>query len=38
LSGPQAATGKDDENGARMALDIVNAQGLVIGGKKTRLN
>lgn len=36
LTGPQAATGKDDENGARMALDYINAQGLVIGGKKTR--
>ncbi|MEQ6289005.1 branched-chain amino acid ABC transporter substrate-binding protein [Vogesella sp. GCM10023246] len=36
LTGPQAATGKDDENGARMALDYVNSQGLVIGGKKTK--
>ncbi|WP_240902548.1 branched-chain amino acid ABC transporter substrate-binding protein [Aquitalea denitrificans] len=36
LTGPQAATGKDDENGARMALDYINAQGLVIAGKKTR--
>lgn len=36
LTGPQAATGKDDENGARMALDYINTQNLVIGGKKTR--
>jgi branched-chain amino acid transport system substrate-binding protein len=36
LTGPQAAIGKDDENGARMALDKVNAQGIVADGKKVR--
>lgn len=37
LSGAQAHYGKDNENGARMALDELNAQGVVIGGKKVRL-
>ena len=36
LTGPQAAIGKDDENGVRMAIERLNAQGLVIGGRKTR--
>ena len=36
LTGPQAAIGKDDENGVRMAIERLNAQGLVIGGQKTR--
>ncbi len=36
LSGPQAHYGKDNENGARMAIEDLNAQGLTIGGKKVR--
>ena len=36
LSGPQAHFGKDNENGARMAIDDLNAQGITIGGKKIR--
>ncbi|WP_321795239.1 branched-chain amino acid ABC transporter substrate-binding protein [Caballeronia sp. J97] len=36
LTGPQAATGKDDENGVRMAIERLNAEGVVIGGQKTR--
>ncbi|MEK6349139.1 MAG: branched-chain amino acid ABC transporter substrate-binding protein [Burkholderia sp.] len=36
LTGSQAATGKDDENGVRLAIERLNAQGLVIGGRKTR--
>lgn len=34
LTGPQAATGKDDENGLRMAIDRLNAQGTLVGGRK----
>jgi branched-chain amino acid transport system substrate-binding protein len=36
LTGPQSHLGKDNENGPRMAIDELNAQGLVIGGKKVR--
>ena len=36
LSGPQAHFGKDNENGARMAIDDLNAQGITIGGKKIK--
>ncbi|MBI3776108.1 MAG: branched-chain amino acid ABC transporter substrate-binding protein [Gammaproteobacteria bacterium] len=36
LTGPQASLGKDNENGARLAFDEANAQGLVIGGKKVK--
>jgi branched-chain amino acid transport system substrate-binding protein len=36
VSGPQAAYGKDNENGARMAIDDLNAQGVVINGKKIK--
>ena len=36
VSGPQAHFGRDNENGARMAVDELNAQGLTIGGKKVR--
>ena len=36
VSGPQAHYGRDNENGARMAVDELNAQGLKIGGKKIR--
>jgi branched-chain amino acid transport system substrate-binding protein len=34
LSGPGAHQGKDIENGARMAIDDLNAKGITIGGKK----
>ena len=37
LSGPQATYGKDNENGARMAVEDLNAKGVVIGGKKVKL-
>jgi branched-chain amino acid transport system substrate-binding protein len=36
LTGPLSSFGKDDENGARMAIDELNARGVVIGGKKAR--
>ena len=36
-SGGQAHLGKDNENGARMAIDELNAKGVVIGGKKAKL-
>src|SRR5574343_1541675 len=36
VSGPQAHYGRDNENGARMAVDELNAQGVSIGGKKVR--
>jgi branched-chain amino acid transport system substrate-binding protein len=36
VSGPQAAYGKDNENGARMAIEDLNAQNVVIGGKKIK--
>jgi branched-chain amino acid transport system substrate-binding protein len=35
-SGQQADIGKDNENGARMAIDELNAKGVMIGGKKAR--
>ncbi|HPP83457.1 MAG TPA: branched-chain amino acid ABC transporter substrate-binding protein [Rubrivivax sp.] len=35
-SGPIAHLGKDNENGARMAIDDLNAKGVTIGGKKAR--
>ena len=34
LSGSQAHYGKDNENGVRMAIDDLNKQNIVIGGKK----
>jgi branched-chain amino acid transport system substrate-binding protein len=37
LSGPIAHLGKDNENGARMAIDELNKDGLVIGGTKVTL-
>ena len=37
LTGPQAHLGKDNDNGARLALDEINAAGLTLGGKKVRL-
>lgn len=36
LSGPQAAFGKDNENGARMAIADLNAKGIKIGGKTAK--
>ncbi len=37
LTGPSAHLGKDTENGARLAIDDLNAKGFVVGGKKVRL-
>ena len=37
LTGPQAHIGKDNENGTRMAIEDANAKGVIIGGKKVRL-
>ena len=36
LSGPIAHLGKDNENGARMAIEELNAKGVSIGGKKIK--
>jgi branched-chain amino acid transport system substrate-binding protein len=36
LSGPSAHQGKDIENGARLAIDDLNAQGAAIAGKKVK--
>jgi len=36
VSGPQAHYGRDNENGARLAVDELNAQGVKIGGNKVR--
>ena len=36
MSGMQAHYGKDNENGVRMAIEDLNAQNIVIGGKKIR--
>lgn len=36
LSGPGAHQGKDIENGARMAIDDLNAKGIAIGGRKIK--
>ena len=36
VSGAQAHYGKDNENGARMAVEDLNAQGVTIGGKKIK--
>jgi len=35
-SGPSAHLGKDTENGARLAIEDLNAQGLTIDGKKVK--
>jgi branched-chain amino acid transport system substrate-binding protein len=35
-TGPQAHLGKDNENGARMAIDDANAKGITIDGKKIK--
>lgn len=37
ISGAQAHYGKDNENGARMAIEDLNAKGVTIGGKKVKL-
>jgi len=36
MSGSQAHFGRDNENGARLAIDELNAQNVVIGGKKIK--
>jgi branched-chain amino acid transport system substrate-binding protein len=36
VSGPVAYFGKDDENGARLAIEDLNARGVTIAGKKVR--
>lgn len=36
LTGPQSALGKDHENGLKMAMELLNAQGIVVAGKKVR--
>ena len=36
MTGPQAHLGKDNENGARQAIDELNAKGLEIGGAKVK--
>jgi branched-chain amino acid transport system substrate-binding protein len=36
VTGPLSYFGKDNENGARMAIDELNARGMTIGGKKAR--
>lgn len=36
LSGPIAHLGKDNENGARLAVEELNAKGVTIGGKKVK--
>jgi len=36
LSGPSAQLGKDNENGAKVAIDELNAKGTMIGGKKVK--
>ena len=35
-TGPQAHLGKDNENGARLAIDDANAKGIVVDGKKVK--
>jgi len=37
MSGSQAHFGRDNENGARLAIDELNAQNVVIGGKKNQI-
>lgn len=36
MTGPVAHFGKDSENGARMAIDALNARGATIGGRKVK--
>ena len=37
LTGGSAHLGKDNENGARLAIEEINAKGLTIGGQKVTL-
>ncbi|TMG85846.1 MAG: branched-chain amino acid ABC transporter substrate-binding protein [Betaproteobacteria bacterium] len=37
-TGPQAHLGKDNENGARLAIDDANTKGIVIDGKKVKFD
>ena len=37
LTGPQAHLGKDNENGARLAIEELNAKGVTIAGKPVKL-
>lgn len=37
LTGAQSHIGKDNDNGARLAVEEINAQGLTLGGKQVRL-
>jgi branched-chain amino acid transport system substrate-binding protein len=36
LTGPQAHLGMDNDNGARLAIDELNAAGVTLGGKKVK--
>jgi branched-chain amino acid transport system substrate-binding protein len=36
LTGPQAHLGKDNDNGARLAIEEMNAKGITIGGAKVK--
>ncbi len=36
LTGPQAHLGKDNANGARLAIDEINAAGVTLGGRKVK--
>jgi branched-chain amino acid transport system substrate-binding protein len=36
VTGPSSFFGKDNENGARMAVEALNAKGVTIGGKKVK--
>ena len=36
LTGPQSHLGKDNDNGARLAIDEMNAKGLTLGGVKVK--
>src|SRR6185436_13860769 len=36
LTGPQSHLGKDNDNGARLAVEEMNAKGVTIGGAKVR--
>lgn len=37
LTGAQSHIGKDNDNGAHLAVDEINAEGLTLGGKKVKL-
>ncbi|RQS16311.1 branched-chain amino acid ABC transporter substrate-binding protein [Burkholderia sp. Bp9002] len=36
LSGPQAVSGKDDENGLRLAIEMLNQKPITVGGQPVR--